>query len=76
MTERNLAGEAGQQHQAEADDGVDADEGDLRQRVFRQQKRRGNQGNGQGGVPETLAAMLEQGDVLLVACLEYEMHGG
>jgi hypothetical protein len=74
VAERHLAGEAGQQHQAEADDGVDADEAELRQRIFRQHEGRGEQGHGQRGVPELLAAVLEQRDVLLVAGFEQEMH--
>ena len=37
VAERDLAGEADQQHQAEADDGVDADELQLRQHVLADQ---------------------------------------
>ena len=67
MAERDLPGVADQQHQPEADDRVDADEMQLRQDVFAQQERRGEQQNAEQAVPEHLSAVLEQADVLVVA---------
>jgi hypothetical protein len=71
VAERNLPGEADQQHQAEADDGVDADEGELRHPVFGQQPGCGDQRQQRAPRTRSLAAVLEQ--MSCVTGLEYEM---
>jgi hypothetical protein len=63
VAQRELAGEARQQHQPQADDAVDEHEGQLRQPVFGQQPGRGQQGSAAGRT-RTLAAVLGQADVL------------
>jgi hypothetical protein len=68
------AGEAGQQHQPQAHDGIDQHEGHLRQPVLGNSHGRGQQPAGQQAVPEDVPAMLGQVDVLGVAGLEDETH--
>ena len=67
MAEREQAGVAGQQHQAEADDRIDEDEGELGQPVLGHEPRRGEQRQHQQAVPERLPAVLDEADVLEVA---------
>jgi hypothetical protein len=74
MAERDLAGEADQDHQADAGDRIDPDEDQLRDPVVGQQPRGGGEREQQRAVPEYLAAMLEQADVLLVIGLEEKAH--
>jgi hypothetical protein len=74
MAEREQAGEAGEQHQAEADHRVDEDEGELRQPVLRDDPGRGQHRQHQQAVPEHVPAVLGQADVLQVAGLEEEAH--
>ena len=74
MAERDLPGVADQQHQPETDDGVDADEMELRQHVAADQERRCEQQHAEQAVPEDLSAVLEQADVLVVIGLEDETH--
>jgi hypothetical protein len=70
MADGEEAGETGQQHQPQADDAVDQDEGELGQQVFRQQPRRCQQPQAQQPVPEDMAAVLGELDVLAVVGLE------
>jgi hypothetical protein len=74
VPDRELPGEAGQQHQPQADDAVDQHEGQLRQPVLGQQPGRGDQHRTQEAIPEHVAAVLGEGDVLGVAGLEDEAH--
>ena len=74
VAERDLPGEADEQHQPEADDRIDEDEVQLRQDVLAGDERRGEQHQAQQPVPEELPAVLEQADVLVVAGLEDEAH--
>jgi hypothetical protein len=74
VAERNLAGITDQQHQAEADDRVDADEVKLRQHIAADQVRRCEQHQEKQPIPEDLSAVLKQADVLRVIGLEDETH--
>ena len=74
MADREQAGEARQQHQPEPDDAVDQHEGQLRQPVLGKQPRRGEQHEQQHAVPEAMARVLRERDVLVVRGLEQEPH--
>jgi len=75
LTDRDLAGVARQQHQAQAHDGVDQHETELRQPVLLKQHGRNQQHRHQCAVPESMTLMLGERDILLVAGLEDETHG-
>ncbi len=71
MAERALAGEAGQDHQGDADDGVDEDEDELALEIARQhQRRREHERDQREAYDHQLPAVLEEADVLVVAGLE------
>jgi hypothetical protein len=74
VAQREQAGEAGQQHQAEADDAVDQHEGELGQPVLGKEPGRGDQQQAQRAVPEHVAAVPGQLNVLAVVGLEDETH--
>ena len=74
VAEREQAGVAGEQHQAEADDGVDQHEGELGEPVLGEQPRRREQRGDEQAVPERLPAVLDEADVLEVGRLEEEAH--
>ena len=74
MAEREEAGVAGEQHQAEADDGVDQHERQLGEPVLGEQPRRGEQREHEQAIPERLPAVLDEADVLEVGRLEEEAH--
>ena len=74
MAERNLAGEAGEDQQPDADDGVDEYEHQLALQIRSDQKRRQQDDNEQRAVGPRIAAVLEQADVLVVIGLEDRTH--
>ncbi len=74
VAQREQAGEAGQQHQAQAGNRIDQDEGQLGQPVFGEQPGCGQQQQQQGAVPEDMAAVLGEIDVLTVVSLEDKTH--
>ena len=76
VADREQPGEAGQHHQPEADDAVDQDEGQLRQAVALQPPGCGDQRQHQQRIPDPVATVLGQHDVLVVARLEDESHAG
>src|SRR6476661_1736870 len=74
MTERDLPGVPGEQHQAEANGRIDADELKLGENVAADEIRRRKKEQSEQPVPEDLPAVLKQPDVLRVAGLEEETH--
>ena len=74
MAQREQAGEACQQHQAQAGYGIDQDEGQLRQVVLGKQPGRGQQQEQQCTVPEDVATVFGKLDVLPVVGLENKSH--
>ena len=74
VAERGLPGEAGEDHQADADGGVDADEHQLADQIARQHERRDQQKRQQDAVGNDVAAVRKQPDVVFVIGLEEEPH--
>jgi hypothetical protein len=74
VSQGKQAGEASQQHQAQAHDGVNEHEGELGQPVFLDHPRCRQQEQQQQAVPEHVPAMLGQLDVLVVVGLENKAH--
>ncbi len=75
VAQRGLAGEAGEDDQRHAHDGVDEDEDDLALQVAAHEIGRGDGHRQQQAVGPPVAAVLQQLDVLVVVGLEDETHG-
>ena len=75
MAQRKQPGKAGQQHQAQARDGIDEHKGQLCQPVFGKQPGGCQQQQPQGAVPEDMARVLGKTEVLPVVSFENETHG-
>src|SRR3972149_9643526 len=74
VSHRYLAGVSDQQHQSESHYGIDPDEDQLRDKVVGKYPRRQQQRDAQHGVPELLATVAEEPDVLLIAGPEQKTH--
>ena len=74
VAERDLPGVPDEQHQPEADDRIDADELQLREDVAADEIRHRKQEHAEQPIPEDLAAVLKQADVLGVVGFEDETH--
>ena len=74
MADGKQPGKAGQHHQAQAHDRIDQDEGQLREQVLRHQPGRRQQQQAQQPIPEAMAVVLGQAQVLLVTGLEQKAH--
>ena len=74
VAQREQTGEAGQQHQPQAHNRVNQHKGELRQPVLVHQPGRCEQEQAQQAVPEHMAAVFGQPDVLVVIGLEQESH--
>ncbi len=76
VPDRELPGEAGQQHQPQAHHRIDEHEVELREPVFVERPGRGQQREAEQRIPEAVPAVLGERDVLRVAGLEEEAHDG
>src|SRR6185369_8124123 len=74
VAERGLTGEAGEDHQAYAHGGVDADKHQLADQIARQHERRDHEKRQQDTVGNDVAAVRKQPDVVFVIGLEEEPH--
>src|ERR1700687_4521430 len=74
MTERSLAGEAGEDQTPDADDGVDEHEHELALQIRSDQERHQQDHNEQRAVRPAVAAVLEQANVLIVIGFEDRTH--
>src|SRR3954466_5009600 len=74
MAERSLPREAGQNHQPDADDGVDADEHQLAYQIAGEHERRDRQPHQQTAVGPEISAVRKQFDVVFIIGLEHEAH--
>jgi len=74
VADRHLPGEPGQQHQPQPDDRIHDDVFQLQQIVFADHERRRDQQHCKRGVPEALAVVLEQAQILPVLGFEQKPH--